>query len=124
MGCDIHGWIEKNVNGKFIAVDRLTADDRDYRRFALLAGVRDYNKESLAHPLGVPDNVSESAGYDIETWSSDGHSHSYISIKDAAKIFSETSCREVNFPEYTFFNVDPDDENEIDKYRLVFWFDN
>lgn len=121
MGCDIHGWIEKKVGDKYIAINRLKNRSRNYRRFAMLAGVRDYHNESSAKPLGIPDDISESAKYDIEQWDCDGHSHSYLSVKDAAKIFNETSIEPTKWPELVFFNVDDED---IDDTRLVFWFDN
>jgi len=121
MGCDIHGWVEKRVGDKYIAVDKLKDRGRNYRRFAMLAGVRNYNNDECKDALGIPADISDSAGYDIEQWGADGHSHSYMPIREAIEIFNKTAREESEWPEYTFFNLE---EEDIDAHRLVFWFDN
>lgn len=128
MGCDIHGWVEVKVGDKWVAVDRLKDVDRNYKRFALLAGVRDCHKESVATPKGIPNDVSDSARYDIDQWGADGHSHSYMPLADAAKIFLETdptpSNHEKKYPLDAFFDFEEEDDLNISNVRLVFWFDN
>lgn len=121
MGCDIHGWVEHKVGDRWIAVAKLKDRNRNYRRFALLAKVRDYHGEGKKDPLGIPSDVSETAGYDIEQWGADGHSHSYMPLKDACEIFNETACEKSEWPEDTFFDQE---EEDVGKARLVFWFDN
>jgi len=124
MGCDIHGWVEVNDNGKWIAVKELKDRDRNYRRFALLAGVRDYDNESSAMPKGIPTDVSETAAYSIKKWGVDGHSHSYLPIVDAAKIFLEAAYNPSEFAiEYPVLEYFDFEDNTKDA-RLVFWFDN
>jgi len=121
MGCDIHGWVEVRVGDKYIAVAELKDRNRNYRRFAKLAGVRNYNSDECKTPLGVPDDVSETTKYYIDKWGEDGHSHSYMSVREAMDIFNSTADEESQWPEYTFFDLEPED---IDNHRVVFWFDN
>jgi hypothetical protein len=126
MGCDIHGWVEIKENGKWIAVKELKNDDRNYKRFAALAGVRDYEKTSQATPKGIPVDVSDTVDYHIRHFGVDGHSHSYMPISDAAKIFLETDYKTDDlmqkFPVYYYFGMEEDDDGV--NCRLVFWFDN
>lgn len=125
MGCDIHGWVEKKHNGKWIAVSELKDRSRIYRRFALLAGVRDYNNEGQRKALGVPHDVSDTAGYAIEREGTDGHSHGFMALTNAGEIFLKTeddpTPYEREYPLSAFFGYE--DEN-ADNARLVFWFDN
>ena len=132
MGCDIHGTIEKKVNGKWVMVEPITgkARYRNYERFARLAGVRG---EGPA-PRGIPSDISDSTRLHIDKWGTDGHSHSYLPISEAARILLETELKpehEVNYPASYYFGVDneccPTCQRPIDidsEYRLVFWFDN
>lgn len=126
MGCDIHGWVEHKTGGKWIAISPLNdnASLRNYSRFAALAGVRGDGPE----PKGVPDDVSETTRYWINNWGDDGHSHSWIPISDAAKVFSETAytnphnASEVQcYSASYFFDLYGED---LQDYRLVYWFDN
>lgn len=125
MGCDIHGWIERKVGDKYVAIkelgDRATA--RNYRRFAALAGVRGDGPE----PRGVPPNVSETVRYWIDTWDSDGHSHSWLPIKEACEVWAvdrypEMGGKRSEYPMYEYFGMD--DETLEPDDRVVFWFDN
>lgn len=127
MGCDIHGWVEEKVRGKWIATNefREHARERNYLRFAALAAVRG---EGPA-PRGLPSDVSDTAGYDSECWDSDGHSHSWLTLKEAIPIFLEVRYKEgetrsefaLKYPASHFFDIEDDN---LDNYRIVFWFDN
>lgn len=125
MGCDIHGWVEVKTGNKYVAIKELKDDDRNYMRFAALAGVRDYHDEYQAKPNGIPSDISETAKYDIEQWGSDGHSHSHMPLREAGDIFLATTHKPRDFakkyPVSELFDIEDDD---IDKARLVFWFDN
>jgi hypothetical protein len=96
---------------------------RNYRRFAALAGVRGDGPDAK----GVPADVSDTAQFFIDRWEGDGHSHSWLEITEAAKIFADTESLNTKFatenPESYFFNVDEPDLSER-AYRIVFWFDN
>lgn len=144
MGCDIHLVLERKVKGKWLGVNPFkghhrawtqnkgdmdwsspAATTRNYARFARLAGVRGDGP----NPLGVPDDASELTKYLVHEWGGDGHSHSWIDLKEACVIWAETrnGGREDDHPEKCpasyFFEVDGDPE-EYEDYRLVFWFDN
>ena len=143
MGCDIHLVREVLVGQKWIAVDTFqghqmaypkegrdwsspVARARNYRRFAALAGVRGDGPD----PRGIPYDVSETTRYLIGGWGVDGHSHSWLPVADAARIFLETNWwgepakpddYASKYPEAFFFGVDSEDAPPS---RIVFWFDN
>lgn len=110
MGCDIHLYQEKKVNGKWVTADkwRMEKDqgveseyvtfedrlwaDRNYRLFAVLANVRNgYGFAGIvtgdpvlpiALPRGVPDDACEQYKAEAERWGQDGHSHSWLTRHD------------------------------------------
>lgn len=147
MGCDIHLLVEKQLAPDWwVTVDTMgyhksaasrnddgtasfswpIAETRNYHRFAALAGVRGDGPP----PRGFPDNLSETAHYMIDMWAGDGHSHSWLPLKEAAAIFLRTEDLEKDKerasgdPSYFYFNVKDGGEEDLDKYRVVFWFDN
>lgn len=137
MGCDIHMVLERKVNDKWIGVDTFKAHggfgcefsfpaaiDRNYARFARLAGVRGPGPM----PRGVPQDASDTSKLMIEDLGIDGHSHSWLPIEEAAQIFLETeyfghdgpSDYIQRYPASQYFGV----SENLKDYRLVFWFDN
>ena len=145
MGCDIHMVVERRTPRSWVTVNTMTghhmrwpregggldwsapvATARNYRRFAMLAGVRGDGPP----PRGLPDDISETAKFLSDDWGADGHSHSWIEADEAARIFLATEYDEVDpdsfkakFPLSYFFGIETDDANE-DDFRIVFWFDN
>ncbi|WP_343743133.1 hypothetical protein [Herbaspirillum huttiense] len=98
MGCDIHAYKEKLVDGKWVTADEWVPFDygdepedkgikvpweqrfteRDYQLFGLLSnGVRTEHEFSF-EPRGIPFNASKEVRDEIERWDCDGHSHSYL----------------------------------------------
>lgn len=112
---------------------------RNYDLFAALAGVRGTGPE----PRGVPDDVSDLAQLEIEGWGADGHSHSWMLMSEAMPIFlryqldgvkkimrGNTSQKKLSLSAMAYFYAEiyeddsEDDQETLDDYRLVFWFDN
>lgn len=126
MGCDIHGWVEEKVGGKWVAVCELTdaGKARNYRRFAALAGVRGDGPA----PNGIPEDVSDTVRYWIDYWGNDWHSHSWLPMWIALKAWAAPRYPECGDttphpdPLYEFFGLC--DMNEEAERRVVFWFDN
>jgi len=105
MGCDIHGFIEykKTVSGKtewrsgdyFKKNEYFGEDDepefkvveafgnRNYFAFAQLCGVRSRGKdiEPISEPKGLPDDVTNYVKSESERWGCDGHSHSFVTLR-------------------------------------------
>lgn len=138
MGCDIHLVLERKHENRWIAVDTFIGHEsayggawslpialtRNYERFAALAGVRGDGPE----PRGLPDDASETARYLADECGWDGHSHSWMPVKDAARIFAATEhappkpeSTSSKCPAYYYFGAYDD---SADEFRLVFWFDN
>jgi hypothetical protein len=96
---------------------------RNYSLFAALAGVRGDGPE----PRGIPEDVSELAQMEINHWGSDGHSHTWYSIREALPLFvahmmpEEILGSRRPYLANDLFNVDAD---EVDEHRLIIWFDN
>lgn len=137
MGCDIHLVLEVKDGRGWTGLHSFAAyrqngnahrcfppaTTRNYTRFARLAGVRGEGPP----PRGLPSDPSDLTDMLTRQWGSDDHSHSWLPVKDAAMIFMQTDNPESlddyakEHPETHYFNVDDD---QVDQYRLVFWFDN
>jgi len=106
MGCDIHFRVERYKGGAWVSVDKWTKDDgdipyvswrdeyysvRSYGLFAILADVR--NSQSLIcegeravtpidKPRGLPEDVCRLIKQESDSWGSDGHSHSWLTLDE------------------------------------------
>lgn len=141
MGCDIHLVLEKHDDELgWVGVDTFSghestlgkgynapvARQRNYRLFAALAGVRGEGPE----PRGLPEDISTTTLLLVKEWDSDGHSHSWLPLSDAAREWNvqrypaekPINDFQAKFPASFWFGIDS--ESEIEKYRLIFWFDN
>jgi len=111
------------------------ATGRNYSLFAALAGVRG----SGPAPLGVPDDASDLALMAIDGWGEDGHSHSWMLMSEALPLFiklgqfgdpatavlgamKDGTVRTLDGYMEHFWQMDEDET--LDTYRLIFWFDN
>lgn len=100
MGCDIHLYKEKSVNGEWLTADVWEAYDygeddkgfnvpwetrytgRNYDLFGLLSkGVRREFPFSF-EPRGIPFNSCPEVTGESERWGCDGHSHSYLYLHE------------------------------------------
>lgn len=161
MGCDIHMVLEqrRKDNGLWIGKhnfegtprscfsnlpkpeeqgwDRWVwwrARERNYEVFNALAGVRGEGSGLGYVTRGIPDDVSELAQLCIDEWAEDGHSHSWLSIREAIPAYEPVSelvaerLTEGKDPllkhAEKLFGVEVDDVTDLDNYRIVFWFDN
>lgn len=112
MGCDIHCFVEieqeyskgnywrkvgnifkyeyykksgfpDDYNNKFRDEPQI---GRNYDLFSILAGVRNgtWGKEikPISEPRGLPEDISEEVKEKSDYWDSDGHSHSYLLLKE------------------------------------------
>lgn len=101
MGCDIHMYIEKKIDGKWIPAqgfmhvysddrtldvpyaDRFT--DRDYLLFGFLAGVRDCTNQHFV-PKGFPKDASKEVSGVYNGYGSDAHTPSYLTLKELQSV--------------------------------------
>ena len=147
MGCDIHWILEQKTDFGWIGVRRKydervitdqppkfefgRAGDRNYHFFAALCGVRGDGPE----PKGFPDDASTMAQYESRRWEGDGHSHSWETLEDYARLWLETHYNESFVAEqmqkYMTTGDKPDhrallfeDLDEETEYRVLFFFDN
>lgn len=100
MGCDIHLYKEKQIDGKWVAADVWTPydygdddkgievdwhqrfTDRNYELFGLLCkGVRSEHPLSLT-ARGIPFDACEEIGRCASRWDADGHNHSYLYVHE------------------------------------------
>lgn len=105
MGCDIHFYKEKLVDGQWQSADEWEEkdygdgayqqvpyekqfNDRNYNLFGLLAkGVRSEHPFSL-EPRGLPYDLSEQVKKAATGWDGDGHSHSYLYLHELKSLRS------------------------------------
>lgn len=114
MGCDIHLYKEKQVDGKWVTADEWKSydygdddkgmevpfekrfTDRNYELFGLLAkGVRSEHAFSF-EPRGLPFNPCAEIAGESEGYGCDGHSHSYLylhELKDMVAFLETTTIR-------------------------------
>lgn len=114
MGCDIHLYKEKMINGQWVAADQWAPDDdydgklsvdwhnrftdRNYQLFGLLSkGVRSEHPFSF-EPRGLPVTMSQEVRDEIAHWGSDGHSHSYLYLHELKDMlaFSQKETIEIS----------------------------
>lgn len=96
MGCDIHINVEVRKNGIWNHVKKLWGtwdndintykeiyESRNYILFALLANVRNqYNLTPISQPKGLPKDITISVKEESNEWGTDGHSHSWLTLKE------------------------------------------
>ncbi|MFA7143161.1 MAG: hypothetical protein WC175_04190 [Candidatus Dojkabacteria bacterium] len=115
MGCDIHLYTERKIkvrlpdeqektvwmNSDNWFIDewsysysdhpRMCVKDvyygRNYDLFTVLAGVRNYRDwDWFVEPKGIPDDISEDVKNIIDRYGGDGHTHSYLTLREILDI--------------------------------------
>jgi hypothetical protein len=128
MGDLITGVIERQVGGRWICVDTLTAvrqgpgwDDYEYPRGPMLRPSR----WAALEPRGLPADISETGLYmaQIRRSKSFGE-YSWLPLRDAAEIFLESDSVEAKAaasidPCDYYFNVTG---NDAASFRFVWWW--
>lgn len=136
MGCDIHlfteiertiGSEEKWVNcdywqlNPYYGTDEYKSklkivslfNDRNYTLFSKLANVRNYHgNKYISEPKGLPNDVSEVVKEESDDWGSDGHSHSWFTLKQLIDFFKENGI--VKHSGY----MTPEDAKLVDKGEM------
>lgn len=153
MGCDIHMQVEyrTKVDGtmqwrdgnlyevnkfhynypddpKYIRV-HLNNERRNYTLFGLLAGIRNYGIKPIAPPRGFPKDVSKSITEGYNSWGSDAHSASWLTLAElmnAARSHPDLLDDLVAELQEYFNRIFPNPAPLItaNELRIVFWFDN
>lgn len=97
MGCDIHVYKEKLIDGKWVTADewetlehgqeagvcyeKRAYTGRNYELFGLIAGVRRESDDSIA-PRGLPWDVSKEVKEEFRNWGADAHTPSYLYLHE------------------------------------------
>ncbi len=108
MGCDIHCFKEKQINGKWVTADTWESDtdengnayafipldktftQRNYELFGMLSkGVRTRQTLSFA-PRGTPVDVCPEAASEIAAWGHNGYGHSYLYLHELKDLLANT----------------------------------
>lgn len=141
MGCDIHVHREVRCDGQWKCLEDYYEDDgevflsaryidRNYMLFGLLAEVR--SKVSLAFTArGLPDDVSEQIQLESNEWDSDGHTHSWLDLRELHEkqtellLSSEQLTQECLTCLQKFLGeLEWPKDVSPQNCRIVFWFDN
>lgn len=143
MGCDIHLHVEIKVEGAWQHY-QAPGISRDYRLFAKMAGVRNYENEivPISEPKGLPKDLTLVTAKDAEEWGVDGHSHSWLDKHEIARLAEwchervemDHMRRDLEYGvlhSYLFGNSYagpskwPEEQPAwLEDVRFVFWFDN
>lgn len=149
MGCDIHLYAEyrKSKRSKWKSLDKWTLDTdyepprkiveykdkfytggRNYNLFCALANARSFmfNGETpcVSKPKGIPNDCSKEVKLEREYWGSDGHTHSWNTLKELKAFdwstYGDTVTNFLNevLPKLEAVGVDEED------VRIVYFFDN
>jgi len=149
MGCDIHSYAErKAATGRYEIVPNLFPfDSRNYGTFGFLANVRNYSEvPPIAPRRGFPEDASPEATADYESWSSDAHSPSWLTVKELSEFnydaeMEDRRCtrngnggstcepgegQKMTYREFfgEWFFKDLQALQDAGADRIVFWFDN
>lgn len=137
MGCDIHIHVEYKRRvfgeekwwcGDFFKINPYygsdeyepqynlvgLCDDRCYARFAVLANVRNYgDTEYIDEPRGLPDDVTAEVLKDSDRWDCDGHSHSYLTLKELIDYQENIKPLKIRGM------ISPEDQERFDKLGIL-----
>lgn len=143
MGCDIHVFVERKVNGEWESADTWDNGDptyvpygdrfyagRNYELFGMLSkGVRTDFTNGL-EAKGIPEDLSPEVSAAFNYWESDAHS--YVSPAELKQLASMT----VIDPEFAaaneggyYYKLFTELHEKLialggEDQRMVFWFDN
>lgn len=113
---------------------------RNYRLFAELASVR--GKGTQGHtPRNIPEDCSALTELKVRGWGDDAHSHSWLSLKEFIVCVAYSEGRVADLVQERITAQSNEDKNllyhytklitgemispdNLDNYRIVFWFDN
>jgi hypothetical protein len=111
---------------------------RNYNLFCALAGVREWHfagePPRVSEPKGLPEDVSDEVKAESERWGSDGHSHSYLTLKELKEFdwsaygptcdeFRNETMAKMEKLKFGDWNDETPERGDED-VRVVFWFDN
>ena len=137
MGCNSHLAIEYKVTyshnnqSYWFVFGTNIAESMDYSLYAFMAGVRNYHEVApIAEPRGVPKGASWEYRDMVEKAGSDGHSHSWLLVKEFRQAFNAAIGKYADYKpakEWQAVRKCMEMLEELygeDNVRLCFFFDN
>ena len=137
MGCDIHAHFEIKLNNKWehYSQPRIL---RNYRLFALIAGVRNFDNKitPIVKPKGLPKNLSVTTQLDVNRGKQDWHTYTWLDTDEIVLLLNTDFVKEdwkFEFTQLGFLFGNgwgdwkdyPDSyPTEIEDIRFICWFDN
>lgn len=121
---------EENEQKWEIEYDDRIWTQRWYYLFAILAGVRNaWDIKPISEKKGFPSDASEEVNGEYEHWSGDGHSHTWLTLKELEEWGGWDTVTEDlrdNFNKVTIDRMKQKVNTSVtrDDVRMVFWFDN
>ena len=100
-------------------VNQISATGRWYSLFASMAGVRGEGPD----PRGLPDNLTKTVKLAVDAWDCDGHSHSWLTLKEFEELLKqhnvEPTDRVEMFYDWTEFAKADDYKNRPPDYSTI-----
>lgn len=130
MGCDIHCFVEKKIDGVWQSVGEEEDVWRSYTLFGALASVRREYPGISKEPLGFPADASSEVRTEYKTWDCDAHSASHMTLEELEVLTLASSLSDSALADGVpgslkdFIDTIFPDGADRNSYRAVFWFDN
>lgn len=141
MGCDIHSYVEQqddednwkqihgfqsdyyDPNSQYFSTEQFSnadspIDGRNYYMFAIMVDVRneDGAVTPISEPRGLPDDVSSEIKKESEEWGVDGHSHSWLTVKDLMNYDQDQMVTHKGLVEFQHYIETKKDNKEYDSW--------
>ncbi len=98
---------------------------RNYYLFSILADVRnDGSVEPLSDCRGIPNDASSGYRYMTKRWEGDAHSHSYFTLKELLDVDWNKYETEHLQDFFKVLELLKNIDNDTEKVRICFFFDN
>ena len=149
MGCDIHCFVEKKIDGKWEQISGFKnayynediecfktdafkyatspVEHRNYSMFAILAGVRNRKEhpvKPISEPKGLPTDISDDVDAELAIWEGERHSCSWLTIKEISNYNGNKEGAKYLFGEALEQLKERCNNKNLKDVRIIFCFDN
>lgn len=120
MGCDINLFVEVKESGKWINKKSNYSHSRNRHLFSILANVRNGYPplDFISEPKGMPDDASEEAKKEANTFEYEGHSHSCLYLSELLLFDWDKKAEFKGIVEYAHYMIIKDTNEAPTRYSI------